>query len=198
MTQFDFPSNSNKSKEESEKIVEKKVDKVIKGTAKTQKKGGVRKIADVFLPEDMSNLKDYIFVDLLVPKLKTFAEDAFRALLWGEKESTKRGRSSNMPYVSYNNFSSNNEPAKKTAKGFDYEDIVFTTRGEAEEVLMVLNEIIDQYQILSVMDMYDAAGITSSNYMFNKYGWSGNIKYASIARTREGYLLKMPKPQPIK
>lgn len=197
MDNFDFPSNSNKSKKESEKIAEKKVTKVIKGTAKIQKKGGVRKLADVFLPEDIHTVKEHVIKDLLIPKMQNFAVEAFTAFVKGETFS-KKGNS-NTPYVSYNNYS--NKPdtgTEKRTSGFDYEDIVFTSRGEAEEVLTVLNEIIDQYQILSVMDLYDAAGVTSNNYMLNKYGWSGNIKYASIVHTREGYLLKMPRPRPLK
>ena len=75
--------------------------------------------------------------------------------------------------------------------GYDLNDIVLETRGEAEDVLARMDELVEQYGVVSVADLYDLVGITG-NYTDNKYGWT-NIRNAEPIRVRDGYLLKLPK-----
>ena len=60
---------------------------------------------------------------------------------------------------------------------------------------MRLEETIDDYGFASVGDLYDIVGVTGS-YTDNNYGWD-DIRKARIDRVREGYVLRMPKVQPI-
>ena len=69
------------------------------------------------------------------------------------------------------------------------------TRGEAEDVLSRMDELIDTYGVVSVADLYDLVGI-SCNYTDNKYGWT-NLRNAEPVRVRDGYMLKLPKALPI-
>ena len=63
-----YKPNSHKAKEEASKNVpEKKIEKVISGTAKSKKKSEVRKLTDVFISEDVDSVKSYILLDVLVP-----------------------------------------------------------------------------------------------------------------------------------
>lgn len=66
---MDYKSNSNKSKQE-QKQPEKKVEKIISGSAKAKKKSEVKKLTDVFISEDISNVKSYIWNDIIVPIVK--------------------------------------------------------------------------------------------------------------------------------
>ena len=59
-----------------------------------------------------------------------------------------------------------------------------------------MGDLIETYGMASVADMYDLVGI-SCDYTANKYGWT-NIRNAEVVRTRDGYMLKMPKALPIK
>lgn len=63
----DYRSNSHKAKAEAKEAAEKKVDKVVTGNVKRKKKSEVSKFKDVFISEDVSNVKSYIFLDVLVP-----------------------------------------------------------------------------------------------------------------------------------
>ena len=58
-----------------------------------------------------------------------------------------------------------------------------------------MNELLDNYGIVSVADLYDLVG-KSCDYTANRYGWT-NIRNAEPVRVRDGYLLKMPKVGPI-
>lgn len=43
--------------------------------------------------------------------------------------------------------------------------------------------------------MYDLCGMTC-NYTDNKYGWK-SLARADISRVRDGYMIKLPKAEPI-
>ena len=79
--------------------------------------------------------------------------------------------------------------------GYDYDEIVLESRGEAEEVLERMDDLLDNYGIVSVAAFYDLVGITG-NYTDNKYGWT-SLRNASVQRLRDGYLLKLPKALPL-
>ena len=91
-----------------------------------------------------------------------------------------------------NSMPSRNEPQRSR---FDYDDIVFESRGEAELVREQMVDMIERYGFVTVADMYDMADLTSP-YTSNKYGWT-NIRSAEAVRVRDGYILKLPKAMPI-
>lgn len=78
-------------------------------------------------------------------------------------------------------------------------DIVIETRKEAEAVLSHIDDIFKNYGSVSVADVCDLCGLTSS---FNdvKIGWEDpdSIAKMYIVRTRQGYQLKLPKPVDFK
>lgn len=198
----DYKPNSFRSKEEIESPKEKKVEKVVRGTVKTKKKNEIRKFADVFISEDAANVKSYILMDVLIPAVKKaiddIVSDGIHMLLYGG--SGREKRRTNADYVSYRSYSDRRDDRRiigdnRTRTGYSYNDIVLETRGEAEEVLSRMDELIDMYSVVSVADLYDLVGITG-NYTDNKYGWT-NIRNAEAVRVRDGYLLKLPKALPL-
>lgn len=67
----EYRSNSNKSKERQNELVpEKKVEKIVSGSVKSKKKSGIEKLTSVFVPEDVDDVKSYIFEDIIVPAVK--------------------------------------------------------------------------------------------------------------------------------
>ena len=67
-----LPDNSQKGRIEAKQkraMEEKRAEKVISGTAKT-KKNEMRKLTDIFISEDVANVKNYILMDVLVPSIK--------------------------------------------------------------------------------------------------------------------------------
>ena len=76
--------------------------------------------------------------------------------------------------------------------GFEFDDIIFDNRGDADLVLDQLESAIANYGMASVLDLYDLAGLTCQNYMADKYGWT-DIQSARVARTRDGYILQLPR-----
>lgn len=207
----DYRSNSNKARERAEKQLpgdEPKVGKVISGTAKTKKKTGVQKFADVFIAEDIANVKNYILNDIIIPTIKRALYDSFTdgldMMLNGSSGQRYRGRRDGSRYsydrvysrASYQR-DSRNESSNRVRTGFDYDVILFQDRGDAERVLMELEELIAKYKIASVQDLYSAADL-SCPYTYNNYGWE-DLRSADVVRARDddGYYIKLPKALPI-
>ena len=200
--EYDYKPNSHRSKvDQKEQPNEKKVQKVVRGKVKTKKKK--TSLKDVFISEDAANVKSYNIMDVLVPAVKKAISDIVRdgidMILYGEARSRKS--SSNASYVSYRSYSDRDRREERrysdsrVRSAYSYDDIILETRGEAEDVLTRMDELIDTYGIVSVADMYDLVGI-SGNYTDNKYGWT-NLRNAEPVLVRDGYMLKLPKPGPI-
>ena len=192
-----YKPNSHKYKENQE-TSERRVEKVISGTAKT-KKNEVRKFRDVFISEDISNVKSYILMDVLVPAIKNAIVDIVTDgvnMIFGTGSGRKKTSGSN--YVSYRDYSreSRRDDSRASTGRFNYDDILFPSRGEADAVLEQMDAIIEEYGYVTVADMYDMADLTAP-YTGNRYGWT-SVRRAEIVRVRGGdYIIKLPKAMPI-
>lgn len=195
----EYRSNSYKAKEEqTEQKPEKKVEKVISGSAKTKRKNGLRKFTNAIIPEDVEDVKSYIFEDIVVPAVKDIILDAVRAFLGVNGNSSKiKGNGSKISYRKYydDRERRDNNIVSRSRIGYEYDDVVLETRGEAEEVLLMMSELIATYHSASVADFYELVGI-SSNYTDNNFGWT-NIGSATVIHVHEGYMIKLPKAIPL-
>lgn len=193
----EYKSNSHKSRQnQNDDIPEKRVEKVVSGSVKSKKKNGLQKITNVFVPDDV---KSYIFEDIVVPAVKDIILDAVRAFL-GVSGNSRGGRSSTSSKISYRKYYDDRDRrdsgnVSRTRTGYDYDDIILESRGEAEDVLERMDELIATYQVVSVADFYDLVGV-SGNYTDNKYGWT-DIRNASVIHVRDGYMIKLPKALPL-
>lgn len=190
-----YPSNSHKAREE---VAEKKVEKVVSGKTSTKKKSGIRKLSDTFLSEDVGNVKSYIFSEVLLPAAKKLVSDivtnGINMLLYGEIKN-KKGNSSKVSYSRYyddRRDRSRDYRSPVVRNNFDYDEIIFETRGDAEAVLDAMYDILNQYKVVSVAELYDLASITTHNYTCNNYGWI-DLRGSSVVRVRDGYILKLPR-----
>lgn len=198
----EYKSNAYKSKELTTKKPEKKVEKVVTGAVRTKKKSEVRKLADVFISEDIGNVKNYIFMDVLIPAIKKAIDDivsnGIHMILYnGDKRNEKRSSVSKVSYNGYYKGSSDRElRAERVRNGFDYDEIIFDNRGDAEAVLSAMDDIIDQFGVVSVLDLFDLAEVSTTNYAAQRYGWT-DIRSASVVRVRDGYVIKLPRALPL-
>lgn len=221
-----FPSNSKTKKLEQQTVVDKtatrKVGKVIVGGVKTQKRSFGKKMADIFLEDDTRSVGSYIVHDVLIPAGKAMICDIVgwggfaEMMLFGDRRSNRGGGQSsirrgvgNQPIVNYGSYSSRpvvrgdvrdrgpqqRDISKVGRSRHDFDEIILDTRGEAEDVLSILTDLTVDYGMASVADLYDAVGITT-NFTDNKYGWT-DLRNATVARVRGGYLLNLPKPVPL-
>lgn len=193
----EFKSNSHKTRENrSNTDSDKKVEKIISGSARSKKKNGIQKITNVFIPDDVDDVRSYIIEDIVVPAVKDIILDAVRAFLGVNPGSRGKSSSSKVSYRKYYDERDRRDSREACrTRGYEYDDIIIENRGEAEDVLSRMDELIESYGLVSVADLYDLVGI-NGNYTDNKYGWF-NIRTASVVRVRDGYMIKLPKAVPL-
>lgn len=199
-----FPANSHKSKEAEEG---RKIEKVIKGKVVQRKKSLGKRFIETFIGEDVNSVSSYIIHDVLIPAAKSTLSDMVQGgiemLLFGERKGNRTRRDQGKSYVSYNSMSSQGnrrddrrddrrDVQSRNRARHNFDDVVLSSRGEAEEVLSHLVDLIIDYGQASVSDLYDLVGITGS-FTDNKWGWT-DLRSGSVSRARDGYLLNLPKP----
>ena len=212
-----YKPNSNRSKQEQMEPAAK-MEKVVSGSVRPRKKSKLGKFSDVFRAKDVENVKSFIFTDVLIPIVKKaisdFVASSTRGLgdglsncvdvyLFGEAGARRKGRTdytraSYRTYYDDKRRDDRKEPyvSAKPRMAYDYDDLTFDNRGDAELVLSILEEHIAEYKIASVADLYDLAGVSCS-HTSNKFGWT-DISGARVVQTRDGgWVLDMPRAIPI-
>lgn len=200
MDATEYPSNSKKAAAAPAVQEERKNVKIVTGPVKVRKKSEVKKLADVFISEDAGKVKNYIFMDVLIPAVKKAISDIIingvDMILYGE--SGRSRRSSRMERSSYRDYSvrpGDRRDYRAESSVYDYEEAVLSSRGEAQGVLDELERIIAKYDYARVLDFYELVGITP-RHTDQKYGWS-DISMAKVIPVRDGYLIKLPRALPL-
>lgn len=194
----DYKSNSNRAKEQSPDLPQRRADKVITGTARQRRKNGLDKLGSIFIANDVKDVKNYILQDVLIPTIKRAFYDIVcngTGMLIGERNPSRGGGQANK--VSYRAYYDrqddrrNNNANSRAKSNYSYNDLVFNNRGDAEVVLERMYELLDHFETVSVADLFDLAG-ESCNYTDNKYGWT-NLDDARVQSVREGYIIQLPR-----
>lgn len=219
---MEYPSNSNKQKDgEPSKEVkppEKKLEQVTSGKVIQRKKSIGKRLKEIFVGGEGRTVWSYIFMDVMIPAVKDMVVDAgtqgIERIFYGDERP--RGRTSGRRgypttgYIGYNRMQPSRNPNERawgqpgdrrdiSPRGratHNFDEIILETRGEAEEVLDGMFELISRYERASVSDLYALTGITAS-YIDNQWGWT-DLRGANVQRLRQGYLLNLPVPELLK
>ena len=201
---MEYPSNSRVSKETAAKASsqpEKKVEKVTKAPVKLKKKSGMEKFADAFLQDDIKNVKSHIISNVIIPGIKKALYDTvtntLNMMLYGKsgnRQSQAPGYADRVSYRSYSD--APRRSSYGTRPTYNYQEVSFDSREDAERVLNCMDDIIQQYGVVRIADYYDLAGITDFNYTANNYGWE-SIRSASVVGVPDGYIITLPKARQL-
>lgn len=77
-----------------------------------------------------------------------------------------------------------------------YEEPIFGTGEDAEQVLDGLKTLISTYGNATAADLYELAGIYDFKYEMTRIGWT-SVDGAEIVQTDDGYIITLPQPKPI-
>lgn len=210
---MDFPANSHKATD-APKPEPKNVTPVVQG-AQRRKPGLGRRFAETFGGGDAHSVGQYILFDVLLPAAKDMVSDAVsggidRFLFGDSRPSSRRGRTigggSSTGYVNYSRMSgsSNGSMRQSREQSRDMvrrravnspDEILLQTRVEAQEVLDRMNDLIATYEVVTKADLYTLVDI-SPEFTDGNWGWT-DLSDARIHHDRDGYLLDLPKPQPV-
>jgi hypothetical protein len=207
----EFPPNSSKSKNQQPKRPEKKkIEKVVATEVVVRKKTFGDKFKGVFIGGEARSAMSYIAYEVLLPAFRNMVVDAtskgIERIIYGESSPRRPSTPGYGPRIQYNSSSRSASRAPlRTERAMSYSrpseqrhelvDLIFTSREEAEVVLDTMANIIDQYEVVSVADMHELAGLPST-HIDNNWGWT-SLAQASTRQNREGFMINFPPPEPI-
>lgn len=207
-----FPGNSQRAVPSSApKVPEKNVERVVEGVVVRRKKPVGKRFVETFFggagPRD---IWAYVVLDVLIPSARDMVAEGAREMIemaiYPEGRSRRRAsKSTDNRYgrVDYHSksspFSRKEEPSRAmshTARArHDFDELIFANRVEATEVLDQLFSLVSQYEQATVADLYTLVGVTA-NFTDQSWGWT-DLRGSNISRSRNGYLLDLPKPEPL-
>ncbi|HEY2455627.1 MAG TPA: hypothetical protein VGI71_24030 [Scandinavium sp.] len=202
-----YPSNSKQGqKRESERA---KPEKVVEGEVVQRKKSTAGRFLSKFISDDSQGVGEYVIMEVLLPAAKNMVSDAvsqgIERLLFGDAKPSRSGHraytnysrnATGQRYIPGSPMSDPRPPLSRQARAsHDFDDIIIASRAEAEEVLDRLRDLINQYEVATVSDLYDLVGLTGE-FTDDKWGWD-DLRSASIRAIRGGYLLNLPRTHPI-
>lgn len=205
----EFPGNRRTDRPE-----DKKVKRIVEGNVVRRRQPLGKRFASLFVAGDSRSVTQYVFMDVLLPAAKDMVADAVsqgvERMIFGEVRSSARRTfsGSNTSYTPYNRYSTNRiggpprdhtigrpQMSRQARARHDFDEIILATRREAEEVLDQMRDSLARYETVSVSDLYEMVGEDSS-FTDEKWGWT-DLTGSSVSRTRDGYLLNLPRPVPI-
>lgn len=77
----------------------------------------------------------------------------------------------------------------------DSNDIVYHSKGNAVRALAFMYELLAEYGVVRVSDLYHASGL-NAEYSDHRHGWF-DIDSARIEEVKGGYIIRMPKERPL-
>ena len=174
------------------------VKKVANG--KIRKQSISNKFKDAFIAEDASTVKEYVIFDVVIPGLK----DLTMSILHGAIDMFFAGKASGRKKGGYYNVNHNNYGGYYGGRGSEsnaytksrtYENVTFTTRNEAEDVLEKMKLYLDEYHRVSIATFNDLAGVTG-DYTDNRLGWK-SLADAKVMYHQGEYFIDFPRPRDL-
>ena len=180
----------------------KEVRQIVSGRVK--EKSLAEKAGDVFLSEDTRTVKNYILWDVLIPAIKNSIADVIiggiEMALFGStrgRRSSANGGTSRVNYTSYSrddrrDLGSRRVVSVDRTSRYDYGNIILDSRGDAEEVISSMEDLIRDYGEATVADLNSLVGITGK-FVDNKWGWT-DCRDFHVSRSGRGYILDFNPP----
>lgn len=196
-----LPSNSHKSKEEAAPM-----QPIVSGTVTTKKANVAKKISSNIFADDMSTIGKNILWNVALPNIR----ELFRQIGLSTVNAIFGGGGNlgNVSgYTPYNKISVSKDPRLVSNKdnytpynrpnAYTYDDFIFDSYDDANQVIMSLEERIDQYGTASVANLFEVCDKTP-NYTDHKWIWT-SLAGAKIEPVYGGgYRIRLPKPIPFK
>lgn len=194
MSEFIGNSNASKMQEENKNISPVTSNVVVK------KQSEISKVGKKLFAEDAKSVGNHVLDNVVIPSIQKIISDCVKNaidwLIYGVKgTSSNNSGIRNVSYASYYDRNRNQSSSPQTVVNrpsvYAINDVIFNERGDAEEVLLRLKELVDRYGMASVGEFYEHIN-QKSDYTSQKYGWR-DLSTATVIRRGAGYSIQFPK-----
>lgn len=187
----------------------KDIKPVVSGGVKKVQRPATRRFLDFMFAESPKALASKIGRETIVPRIKQGMEEAFNSfvhgMFWGKGESPlpnnihqqiMRGGGVNYQAISSQTSAlTQARVANQSRSHGNYEDLICPNQQIAEALLANMYNLLNQFNVVAVGDLYELAGMSSS-ISDGSYGWT-NLDTARIRPTQGGFVLELPRPNLI-
>ena len=156
-------------------------------------------LAQRVLASDPSDIRSQVLTSVIVPAIKEMVRKGFMtvldlALYGSVRNDTGTRKAGNMrtPYNSMYDRTDRRAIRPSARAAFNFDDVIFEDREDAQAVLDVLVDDTYEYGMASVAEFYELSGLPT-NHTDNKWGWE-ELNGANVMLVRDGYILNLPKP----
>ena len=201
----EYPDNSDAAKAPVAVREEEEHTGVVSGKVTRRKKSALKRVSESMFANDVEDIKKYLLLEVLKPAAKdTLSELVSRGLdmmLYensrGSNTRSRIGSRTGGYHNKYNQSERRERPqiSQRDRRMLHFDDIILDNRGDAEQVLDYLRRRIDDYEVATVADFYDAVEVTS-DYTDTKYGWY-DLEDAYVRRVRDGFQIFLPRAEHI-
>jgi hypothetical protein len=202
---INYPPNSKVSRDKAAQEGRPRPKPVVTSEVKEARQGIFGRVVKDFVQEDSHTLVEYIVLEVMIPAAKNLVLDMLNKggerMLYGiTRPGGRTGRA-----TGFYNYGGTPQAARaadprpplsrQARSGHKFNEVIINTRGEAEDVLDGLRQLVDQYGSASVSDLYDLLGLTG-DFTDNKWGWE-DLRRGSVRTIRGGYVLDLPDTVPL-
>lgn len=208
----DYQGNSKKDKLQKQKP---QVQKVVTGEVVVKPKSLGTKIKGVFFGGEAKEASGYLVSEVLLPAFRNLVVDSVRIgverMVYGDRTPRRPGPTIN-DYGRYSGRTTYTNPLvrpdvidvrergrvpdqRQPSRRKDTNNIFLARREDAEEVLERLQDIINDYDVVSVADLHDMIGLPTT-HIDNKWGWTF-LNDVEIRQTRDGFVIELPSPDAL-
>jgi len=198
----------------------KRIEKIVTGEVVQRKRPMSRRLKETFIGGDSQSVGQYVVGDVLVPAAKDMFADALtqfvERMIFGDAGPRSRGPRSTggavrtilkNGYTSYDRVAqgpirqdprnTGSQISRRARATHDFNEIILESRAEADAVLGQMYDLLQEYDLVKVAELYDMVGI-SSNFVEHKFGWT-SLAGSGVQRVRGGggYVLVLPSPEQL-
>jgi hypothetical protein len=169
-----------------------------------------RQLTETFLGGDLKSATRYAVMDIFLPETRDMVYSVimggFERLFFGEgrRRGSTHPQTGPLGYMQYNKpytsgsgilASSTRALTRAGRAKHDFDQIVLSSRTDAQTVIDQLYEVVSQYGEATVADLYQLVDLPSS-HPDTKWGWT-NLRGAGVSRDGNDFLLDLPRPEPL-
>lgn len=180
---------------------------VPKGGARSASRPASRRFFDFVFAGSPKELAKRTVENVVVPRVKAAVEESFNSfvhgMFWGggstPQSTILQGTVLNGGGINYNGLSTGNPQVLAAAASGSvsgpYQDLILPSQQLAEALYAHMLDLYNQYRVVAVGDLYEAAQMTMDPQL-NGLGWF-SLEGTKITKERNGYRLAFPRPQKI-
>ena len=212
-------TNYNKMQNPDGTTVTEKPSKVIKGSAKLEKRTPTKKIVNFLFSDKLDSIGTYLMYEVLGPSLRNLAYQlgvgALQMTFFGNNRPpmgavppSQQYSGARRDYGAYSNpgygYAQPPQPVIAAPNGYRQRlmpnDISFDTADDANLVLDRMRMQLQKFGKVFLRDMYEFCGITAEqdNWTLSSYGWDDLNSAHPIQRTDGRWMIQFPDPMMLR